>query len=196
MTTLNKDFWENRYKNNETGWDVGSITTPLQEYINQLTNKKLKILIPGGGNSYEFDYLIQKGFQNVTVIDIAQQPLENLIKRNPNHINQFIQTNFFEYKDQFDLIIEQTFFCALEPQLRKQYAQKTHSLLKPNGKLTGLLFDFPLQSGPPFGGSKFEYEQLFQPFFTIKILEKCYNSIKPRQGNELFFIFKKNNQYK
>ena len=57
---MNKEYWEGRYQSNETGWDVGKITTPLKDYIDQIENKELKILIPGAGNGYEFDYLIQK----------------------------------------------------------------------------------------------------------------------------------------
>ena len=192
MTKLNKDFWENRYKTNETGWDVGEITTPLKEYIDQIENKDLKILIPGAGNGYEFDYLTSKGFKNVWVIDIAQQPLENLSKRNPNYKNNFIQSDFFELNGQFDLILEQTFFCALEPNLRSKYVDKMHSLLTEKGKIFGLLFHFPLtEVGPPFGGCKEEYLGLFKERFNIKVLENAYNSIKPRAGRELFFIFEK-----
>ena len=50
------NYWEERYQKGETGWDAGKITTPIKEYIDQLTNKNLKILIPGAGNGYEFDY--------------------------------------------------------------------------------------------------------------------------------------------
>ncbi len=72
--TLNKNYWEDRYKSNETGWDVGSITTPLKEYIDQIQDKNLKILIPGAGNGYEVDYLTEKGFTNVFVIDFGRSP--------------------------------------------------------------------------------------------------------------------------
>ena len=76
--------------------------------------------------------------------------------------------------------------------MRTDYVQKMKSILKPNGKITGLLFQFPLtEVGPPFGGSKEEYIKLFQNDFEIKTLEIAHNSIKPRQGNELFFIFTK-----
>ena len=54
---LNSDYWENRYKTNEISWDAGTITTPLKEYIDQIEDKSIKILIPGAGNSYEFEYL-------------------------------------------------------------------------------------------------------------------------------------------
>ena len=66
------------------------------------------------------------------------------------------------------------------------------TLLIPNGKIAGLLFQFPLtEVGPPFGGSKEEYVALFQKDFTIKTLEPAINSIKPRLEKELFFIFTK-----
>ena len=188
---LNKTYWEERYQNNEIGWDTGTITTPLQEYIDQIENKNLKILIPGAGNGYEYEYLINKGFTNVFVIDIAKKPLENIKSRMANYDeNQLIEDDFFNHNQTYDIIMEQTFFCALQPSLRQQYAEKVHSLLNPNGKIVGLLFQFPLTKiGPPFGGSIIEYQNLFSTKFEIKTLETAHNSIKPREGNELFFIF-------
>jgi phospholipid N-methyltransferase len=189
---MNKDYWEDRYKSNEIGWDVGTITTPLKEYVDQIEDKELKILIPGAGNGHEFDYLIEKGFSNITLIDIAEQPLESLKKRNPTYTKNFIKDDFFNLDKTFDLVIEQTFFCALNPELRAKYVKQMHSLLEENGKIVGLLFDFPLtEVGPPFGGSKIEYLNLFSKKFKIKTLERAYNSIKPRKDKELFFIFEK-----
>lgn len=188
---LNKDYWENRYEAKETGWDVGQITTPLKEYIDQIKDKNLRILIPGAGNGYELDYFLSKGFTNVFVVDFAEIPLKNIKKRIPEFPeNQLIKSDFFELGETYDLIMEQTFFCALAPELRKKYVSKMHSLLSESGKLFGLLFDFPLtEEGPPFGGSKEEYLNLFSEKFHIKTLETAYNSIQPRKERELFFIF-------
>lgn len=190
---LNSDYWEQRYQNNDTTWDIGSISTPLKEYIDQLKDKSIKILIPGAGNGYEFEYLISKGFNNVFVLDFAQAPLDGLAKRVSDcNKYQLIKSDFFEHSGSYDLIIEQTFFCAIEPALRTAYVHKMESLLNQNGKIIGLLFQFPLtEIGPPFGGSKEEYSFLFQNSFKIKTLETAYNSIKPREGKELFFIFTK-----
>jgi len=193
---MNKTFWESRYSENRTGWDIGYISTSIKTYIDQLTNKDLKILIPGAGNSYEAEYLWKKGFKNVFIVDIARQPLNNFKKRLPIFPEeQLINKDFFELNDSFDLIIEQTFFCAIQPNLREDYSIKMDELLKKNGKIVGLLFNFNLtDEGPPFGGSKAEYINLFSSVFDIKSLEKSYNSIKPREDKELFFIFEKNNQ--
>ncbi len=192
-TRFDKTYWENKYHENATGWDIGYASAPLTDYFNQLRDKKLKILIPGGGNCYEAEYLFEQGFENIFVIDIAEQPLKNLKARFPNFPDhQLIHDDFFNHQGTYDLIVEQTFFCALDPAMRQKYADKMADLLTGNGKLAGLLFDFELtEDGPPFGGSTAEYLPLFSQKFTIKKLERCYNSIKPRNGRELFFIFEK-----
>jgi len=190
---MDKEFWSLRYQNSNTGWDIGSISKPLKEYIDQLHKKDLKILIPGAGNSYEAEYLFEKGFKDVWICDIAKEPIENFKQRLPEFPeSQILHSDFFELENQFDLILEQTFFCALPVDLRENYAKKTFKLLKPKGKISGVLFDFELQpDGPPFGGSREEYLMYFSPYFKIDILEPCYNSIKPRLGKELFFNFSK-----
>ena len=190
---LTKNYWEERYLKGEIGWNVGYITTPIKEYIDQLTDNNIKILIPGAGNGYEFEYLIYKGFKNSFVVDYAEIPLENIKKRIPDlDNNQIINADFFELEGKYDLIIEQTFFCALNPELRIEYVKKMKSLLNPKGKIVGLLFQFPLTTeGPPFGGSIEEYTAIFGNDFTINTMETASNSIKARAGKELFIIFEK-----
>ncbi|KXO01279.1 SAM-dependent methlyltransferase [Aequorivita aquimaris] len=186
-------FWNHKYLSGETGWDIGQVSTPIKEYIDQLSDKNLKILIPGGGNSYEAEYLFENGFNNVFVVDISSIPLKNLTERLPSFPKEnLLHADFFELEDTFDLILEQTFFCALDPSLREAYTDKMHQLLKPDGKLVGLLFNIPLNDDkPPFGGNKDEYEKLFSEKFKIEKMETAYNSIPPRAGNELFFKLRK-----
>jgi methyl halide transferase len=193
---LNKEFWDNRYKQNDTGWDIGYVSTPLKHYIDQLEDKSIGILIPGGGNAYEAEYLHQQGFTNVYLLDISPLPLENFRRRVPDFPgSHLLCEDFFGHKGQYDLILEQTFFCALHPSQRKQYAAHMHELLKPGGKLVGLLFNDNLNSDrPPFGGSKEEYMELFKPLFKIRILETAYNSITPRSGRELFISLVKRDE--
>jgi len=185
---LNENYWDSRYREKTTGWDVGNITTPIKEYIDQITDKNLKVLIPGGGNSYEAEYLHNQGFYNVFVVDVANTPLLNLQNRVPEFpSNHVIRKDFFKLDMEFDLILEQTFFCSLEPGLRPDYVKKMYQLLRRNGKLVGLLFDDPLYTDhPPFGGKKGDYEILFKPYFEINTMDLSYNSVPERQGKELF----------
>jgi methyl halide transferase len=193
MKELNKDFWTEKYINNETGWDIGYASTPLKEYINQLQNKNLKILIPGCGNAYEAEYLYNAGFKNVYVIDFSQIALDNLKKRIPSiSSDHLICDDFFNHISKYDLIIEQTFFCAITPNLRSKYAKHMFELLNENGKLVGLLFNDKLNDDkPPFGGNKDEYLKYFSPYFDINIMDIAYNSISPRMDKELFINLSK-----
>jgi thiopurine S-methyltransferase len=187
---MEKEFWDKRWENKETGWDVGTISTPLKTYIDQITDKNIRILIPGCGNSYEAEYLNEIGFKNVYIIDISDYAVASFKKRCPDFpLEQILCDDFFELKDTFDLIIEQTFFCAINPEMRKAYVEQMFQLLQPNGKLVGLMFDFPLDAGPPFGGSIEEYKELFAEKFIIAKMEKCNNSIEPRAGRELWVSF-------
>ncbi|NER09077.1 thiopurine S-methyltransferase [Muriicola jejuensis] len=189
-----KEYWDERYRNRKMGWDIGEVSRPLKEFIDQLPSTELQILVPGAGNGYEVSYLYEKGVSHVYGLDISEVPLANFRKANPNFPEeQLLLSDFFSLEGmKFDLILEQTFFCALEPNLREKYAQKMQSLLRDDGILAGLLFDFPLEEGgPPYGGNREDYRNLFSRYFSIRKLEKAYNSIPPRQGSELFFIFEK-----
>ncbi|MCW5906425.1 MAG: methyltransferase domain-containing protein [Chitinophagales bacterium] len=192
---LDREFWDKHWRDNQTGWDMGAVSPPLKEYIDQLDAKDIAILIPGCGNTYEAEYLLQNGFTNVTVIDISPTLTAALQQKFGEAVGRTIHIvcgDFFELNNAFDLILEQTFFCALSPKLRLKYVMKMHSLLKPGGKLVGLLFNKQFeQEGPPFGGTAQEYEMLFAPYFRFKTFEECRNSHPKRKGSELFINFVK-----
>ena len=193
-----ENYWTQRYKEQQTGWDIGYPSTPIKEYVDQLTYKSIDILIPGAGNAYEAEYLWKKGFKNVHILDISDAPLKQFKKRNPDFPNSLIhQAYFFDFKGQYDLIIEQTFFCSLVPsdKNRNAYAKHMAELLKPSGKLVGVWFDIPLADDMkkrPFGGDKNLYISYLSTFLKMITFDPCHNSIAPRQGSELFGIFEKN----
>jgi SAM-dependent methyltransferase len=189
---LDQDYWEAQYKTNATGWDLGKVSPPIKEYIDTLNDKDISILIPGCGNSHEAEYLLSQGFINITLIDIAPTLVENLQEKFKNNSNiKIVLGDFFTHQGEYDLVIEQTFFCALPPIMRQEYVVKMNKMLKDKGLLVGLLFNKSFESGPPFGGSQAEYEQLFKDYFEFNIIETCYNSITPRANTELFIKFQK-----
>jgi thiopurine S-methyltransferase len=189
---MSKQFWEDRWLNNQTGWDLGQVSPPILNYVDQLTIKASKILIPGCGNAYEAEYLFKHGFKNIFIVEIAKGAIDSFIERCPIFpVENIIHADFFEIEGQFDLIIEQTFFCAINPSLRPDYVEQMANLLKPKGKIAGVMFNREFESGPPFSGSIDEYNKSFGELFNIKTLEECYNSIEPRKGSEVFVIFEK-----
>lgn len=168
------------------------VSPPIRDYIDQLADRSLSILIPGCGNGYEGIYLVKKGFENVHFLDFSTIPMNTIRTQLPELPSENVHVqDFFEHRGTYDLIMEQTLFCAIDPKLRKQYAEHVHALLKPTGKLVGVMFDRSFEGGPPFGGSKEEYLELFSPIFSNVKMESCYNSIEPRRGTELFVQFEK-----
>ena len=189
---LDKEFWENRYKEDDTGWNIGYPSTPLKEYIDQLENKNLNILIPGCGNAYEAEYLHQQGFANVHLLDMAENALINFKNRVPDFPDEnLLLKDFFKHDLKYDLILEQTFFCSFYPEQRDAYVRQMHSILEEKGKLVGVLFNREFEGGPPFGGKEEEYIKHFESYFTFNTFELAYNSIEPRRGSELFINLSK-----
>jgi thiopurine S-methyltransferase len=187
LTKLDSNYWNNRYLENTTGWDIGYANPVLLDYV-RTHPKNSRILFPGAGSAYEVEELWKEGYSNVHALDMAPEIKSRFLARNPEFPeSQYLLGNFFDVQPHFDVIIEQTFFCALDPSLRPNYVQQMHHLMNRNGKLAGLLFNFDKAEGPPFGGSKEEYMGLFKPNFEIMYMEVCENSIPPRQGNEFFF---------
>ena len=187
-TIINKEYWNKRWETKETGWDIGYASPALTKYIDGIHNKNIALLIPGCGNAYEAEYLLQHGFTNITLIDISPLAVEQLKQK---FIGQSSITilceDFFEHKENYDLILEQTFFSAISPSKRSDYALQMNQLLNKDGAIVGVLFDKQFhQSFPPYGGTREEYVQLFENIFRIKKIEACYNSIEPRKGSEVF----------
>ena len=185
---LDENYWDNRYRDNEIQWDLGTVSPPLKAYIDSLEDKSLHILIPGAGNAHEAEYLHQLGFTHVFIVDLSQTALNNFSARVPSFPKEhLIHLNFFDLEQTFDLILEQTFFCALNPELRPKYVQQMNRCLNANGTLAGVLFGVDFESdGPPFGGTNEEYESLFSKGFSKVAIAPCYNSVSPRMGRELF----------
>lgn len=191
---LDVQYWDAQWKSNTIGWDLGVPAPPLVAFIDTIENKEAKILIPGCGNAYEAEYLVSKGFKNITLIDISETACAIIkVKFLNQSAVRVLCEDFFKLEDKFDVIIEQTFFCALPPIMRQRYVWKMHSLLNDHGILAGLLFNRQFDVSPPFGGSLEEYEKLFQTAFHIDQLSTANNSVTPRANTELFFSFVKNN---
>ena len=193
---LDKNFWDERWKTQKTGWDIGYSSPAIEEYILQYADKEAKVLIPGCGNAYEVEFLLKQGFSKITVLDISPSAVQILKDKYSDKKGvSVICENFFEHQGIYDLVIEQTFFCAISPSLRPEYAKKMHELLNENGRIIGVMFNRNFDKmGPPFGGSIAEYEQVFKKYFKIQMMDECYNSIQARKGSEIFINLKKINE--
>lgn len=188
---LGSTYWNSRYSSGKTGWDLGEASPAILAHFASESSKDAKILIPGCGNAHEAEALIQLGFTNITLIDISEELVSNLQKRfAKNDSIHIVRGDFFDFSGNFDVVIEQTFFCAIDPALRGKYVLKMHQLLNKGGKIVGLMFNRTFPDGPPFGGTQEEYETLFSGKFKTA-MDECKRSIPARLGSELWVQFNK-----
>lgn len=191
--TASAAFWTERYRKGHHRWDVGTVSKPLKDYFDQLSDKEMLILVPGAGFGWEAGYLYDAGFKNTFILDFSAEALQ-IFKQNHPHFPEanILFEDFFDHRAHYDLIVEQTFFSSIPRNKRPNYISKIYNLLRSSGKLVGLMFNHEFDfDGPPFGGTFEEYQQLFQEYFHFKVFEIAHNSIKPRRERELFLLFLK-----
>ena len=136
--------------------------------------------------------LLKLGYTHLTIVDIAPTVVARLKEKYADRPEiQILCGDFFQHEGSYDLILEQTFFCALVPSLRSAYVEKMAELLKSGGLLVGVFFDRDFEGGPPFGGHAEEYRTLFTPYFELLDFSPCIRSAAPRAGSELFIRMRK-----
>ena len=103
MNPENKNHWETVYetKNPEqVSWTQEVPTTSLDFIHSFKLPKTAKIIDIGGGDSKLVDFLVNEGFENVTVLDISAKALEKAKKRlgeNAKKIN-WVVTDITEFE--------------------------------------------------------------------------------------------------
>lgn len=99
MNQFDQNFWNSRWENGETGWDIGEASSPIAEYFLQVEDKEVKILIPGCGNAHEAELLLEEGFTNITLLDIAQKACEVISQKFSHHEVEVICEDFLNTKE-------------------------------------------------------------------------------------------------
>jgi SAM-dependent methyltransferase len=190
-------FWEDIYLENDTGWDLKGVTPVFDSLSNVLI--KGKVCIVGCGRGYDAIMFAEKGF-DVTAVDFAPTPISELNKLaiEKSVTITTVQDDIFslvgKYPDTFDYVIEQTCFCAIHPNRRKEYEKLVRTILKPGGKLVGLWFPLDKsqeEGGPPWGTTIDEVKFTFNSGWKIEKEEFPSQSVEPRKGREKLIIFKK-----
>ncbi|MFT5337609.1 MAG: SAM-dependent methyltransferase [Sphingobacteriales bacterium] len=186
---FSQEYWSKRYKATDTPWQLKEVSPAFVQWFSKVQPPKdTRILIPGAGGGHEAIWLEQQGYTNIVVLDWAPEVIQAQKKNHPNSTVSWICGDFFAESQKFDLILEQTFFCALPPAMRKAYFQKMGELLASKGKLIGVFFKQISAGGPPFHCS--EDDLLFglsEVFEEVKIVG-CEYSIAPRLGNEWWVV--------
>ena len=91
----------------------------------------------------------------------------------------------------YDLLIEQTFFCAISPEQRPSYVSTVARALKQGGMLAGLFYHTGEEGGPPFNTTHEDILKYFSDLFEIQQLSKSEDSAEQRKNKEWLVILVK-----
>jgi len=132
-----KNHWETVYntkKPDEVSWtqEVPQISL---DFINSLQlDKSASIIDVGGGDSKLVDYLLNEGFENVTVLDISGKALERAKKRlgDKAHKVKWVESDILKFNPQetYDVWHDRAAFHFLtEPEQIQTYVELTKKVV-------------------------------------------------------------------
>lgn len=188
--------WQGYYDQDDLRWDLGEVSPPLKRLWEKGVLEPGRTIIPGCGQGHEVIFFAQQGFE-VTGVEYTEGGVgllrENLEKAGLQ--GKVVHSDFFEldasHHGRYDLMLEQTFFCAIHPRDRTRYVDTARRILKPGGMLAGLFYNTGEEDGPPYNTTEEDILQSFSDGFKIVRLEKCDHSIESRQGKELLAILQR-----
>ncbi|KAF8698220.1 hypothetical protein HU200_035741 [Digitaria exilis] len=185
------DGWEKSWEFGVTPWDLGKPTPVIEHLVRSGTLPKGRALVPGCGMGYDVVTLASPE-RFVVGLDISDMAIKKAKKwssslPNADHFT-FLVEDFFKWipDEQFDLIFDYTFFCALDPSLRVAWAETVNRLLKRDGELLTLIYLISDQEGgPPYNNTVADYQKVLEPLgFRAVFMEDNELAIKPRKGCE------------
>ncbi len=199
------EYWSERYRRGDTPWDLGNPTPAFAALVERIDFPKPsptyrpQVLIPGCGYGHDALMLAQRGYV-VTAVDFAPEALEYL-QHNAQLLGVKLTTlcrDVFTlpeiYSAAFDVVLEYTCYCAIDPSRRQEYAHILWALTKPNGIVAGLFFplDDVERSQPPFTVRLTDIHSEFENAgFVLIASEVPLESHPARAGREQLLIFRK-----
>ncbi len=184
---LSADGWEDRYKNDDTGWDLGGPPPALVKLLDDLGDVKLRVFIPGAG--FGNDAIAWAAAQHrVTAVDYAPSAVAGAIEKAKaaNVALEVLEHDLFDLPDtlagSFDAVWEQTCFCAIHPDRRVAYAEAVAGVLEPGGAFYGLFWNHGVADGPPFDVTADQVRNVFGERFVIDSLDPAHESVESRNN--------------
>ncbi len=192
-------YWSKIYRSEDPGWNLGEPALALQDMMPRLKISKSRILVLGCGDGHDAAFFAQAGHL-VTAVDISPLALERA-KKLYGHLEnlKFLEADLFklprEMDSSFDVVFEQTCYCAINPSRRQELVKVWNRLLTQDGHLMGVFFAFEKRQGPPFGGSEWELRRRLKGSYHPIFWGRWQNSVPRRQGKEFFVYLKRENAY-
>jgi ubiquinone/menaquinone biosynthesis C-methylase UbiE len=153
-----KDHWERVYQKlspGEVGWYQAYPKWSLKLIGNASIGTDLSIIDVGGGTSGLSEHLLDRGYRNLTVLDISGNSIDRAKSRlgEKSHEIKWVEADItsHEFKAQYDIWHDRAVFHFLtNTEDRRKYIAALNQALKPNGQL--IMATFSLDAPPKCSG--------------------------------------------
>jgi methyl halide transferase len=196
--------WDELYQAKDTPWEKGGPAPPLVEWLRKRGALEGEVLVPGCGYGHDVRAIAAASPKTTVVgIDIAATALEEALKYPSVGREVFQSADIFALplllQCRFDWVFEHTCFCAIQPEQRPNFVSMAVSALKPEGRLLAIFFlnpwdaedEIPEGGGPPFGVTKEELDNLFNPHFSLAEEFNPKTAFPGREGREIVRLLRK-----
>ena len=139
-----KNHWDFVYQNKdfkEVSWYQETPTTSIEFLESLHLSKSAKIIDIGGGESRFVDYLIEKGFENITVLDISATAIDKKKRELGDKISakiKWIVSDIVDFQpvEQYDFWHDRaTFHFLTDNHDVEKYVETVRQFVKPDGAL-------------------------------------------------------------
>ena len=188
-------YWTNVYQTENPGWELNQPSPAFIEYVPKLKLPKSRVLVLGCGSGNDAALFAQAG-HIVTAVDFSAEAIERGQKKYSEFKNiRWVQADIFKldstYYQAYDIVVEHTCFCAIDPARRSELVKLWNRVLVPGGFLLGVFFVMERRSGPPFGSTEWELRERLKKYFQFSYWNRFRSSIQKRNGKELFIYANK-----
>jgi SAM-dependent methyltransferase len=189
-------FWDSQYTEWQKGgaapgWDLQSPAQPLRDVLPQVKIPRSRVCVLGAGAGHDAAYLANQG-HFVTAVDFSPAAIGHAKTQYPETPNLKYQVaDAFDFAkknpQQFDLVLEHTLFCAIDPARRNDLTRAWRQLMAPSGYFLGIFFtmDKDPYGSPPFSATEWELRERLKSDFNFLYWTRWKNSIPRRAGKEL-----------
>jgi hypothetical protein len=155
------------------------------------------MIVLGAGRGFDARMFARSGFE-VSAVDFAAEAVQAMRElSDPDAPVEILEMDIFDLSSElegvFDYVLEYTFYCAIDPWRRGEYADVVSSLLIPGGHYIALAFPIGSHSGgPPFAVSPDELLESFRERgFEMVRRENPLDSVPQRRKAEELLILRK-----
>jgi len=192
MPVLSADEWNQRYVTGDAPWDMRQVSPPLLAFLGEgILPRERRVIVPGCGSGYEVAALARAGYE-ATGADYAPQAIA-AAQANIDGVADaklvcvdLLDAHAVAALGAFDWAFDQTFFCAIDPERRGEYAAAMASMVRGGGELWALSMRTLKPDGPPFDSTPDEFVAIMRPAGFQEIARRVLDgeSHPARRGRE------------